>query len=258
MKRSILRLVLRDMAYQLRSFPRRNRQGEQTEDKGWGSGWFFWVYLCTFFPVLTHAYDTVEYGVVYWCGVLPLLSAGLLGRACVMRLPRMMYLCPLEQAERRRYMAVQYVVKLAVVLLCCAVFQAVPLALGYCGIGWSGAVMLAALFLSMGLNLPWSGMAYAPVNVKGSIPQTNELRGYRTVLTVQQVAAVTFYICLLLPFVKEERSYGTTLLLWCSLIAGLFLFFITGILLCRYWNALTEQMVEIGRGSYETGAVMTR
>lgn len=257
MRRGMLRMVLRDMALQLRQFPRRNRRRtEHSGERRLGDGWFFWFYLCTFFPVMIHAYDSVADTVVYWCSVLPVLAAGILCSACSMRLPRMMYLCPMGKPERRRYMTFVFEVKAAAVFCLCLLFQAIPLALGYCNVWRCMEILLAVMFLSLGLNLPWSGMAYRPVWDNGDMPKAEGLKGYRGLLLFQQLVAAFFYILLLMPFVQED--YGTYLWLWGSGIASLVLFFQTALLLICYWNTVIGLLMDYERSYPGSGTMMMR
>ena len=77
------------------------------------NAWWMYFYMLTLFPILMDVEDGVGYG-VYYCVVIPVLFAILTLQVVPMKLPKQMFLCPMEKKERRKYVHELFAVRLVV------------------------------------------------------------------------------------------------------------------------------------------------
>lgn len=181
------RIVLHDMAAQIKHF---------SMDEFIKSGnWWMIIYLLVFFPFIMHAFDEVYTTVSCYGVVLGVVVAILVGRLCPMQLPKMMYLCPMGEQERRQYIASAYWIKVGVTTAFIAIVNIILVVIGY--YSWYGAlyVVYAIFMIALGNNMLWSGVAYQNTN-KRNLPEGENLQGYQLWVIVQQMASVMYAVFL--------------------------------------------------------------
>lgn len=83
---------------------------------------WIYIYLCTLFPIMLDLNEKTEYMVCYYLMAIPLLFGIYSLSAIPIRLPKQMFLCPLSEAEREKYVKMIFVVRLVIPVLVGGIF----------------------------------------------------------------------------------------------------------------------------------------
>lgn len=83
---------------------------------------WMYIYLLTIFPIILDLNEKTEYMVRYYLVAVPLLF-GIYGLSAIpLRLPKQMFLCPLSEVEREKYVKMMFTVRLMVPVLVGGIF----------------------------------------------------------------------------------------------------------------------------------------
>lgn len=196
-KKNMCVVVWRDMLTQIRNYKwfKSNRDN--------GSITFFWViYFLCIMPLIWDAFENIKTAVLYFAFAIAFVFSMLLGTICPMRLPKIMYLCPMEAEERRKYLLTSYVTKVLLSILLSCILEAVPYALGY--VTWYSAFMavFSIAMLSISINMAGGDRAFQPSDTKDRALK-KRCSGYTGWLIGQQIYAVFYFIVM---FVGQEMT----------------------------------------------------
>ena len=72
---------------------------------------WYYLYLFCFFPIILNINETVEKMGAYYLTMLPLMLGMYTVAAIPIRLPKQMFLCPMTQAERKKYVTMLFWVR---------------------------------------------------------------------------------------------------------------------------------------------------
>lgn len=196
-KKNMCVVVWRDMLTQIRNYKwfKSNRDN--------GSITFFWViYFLCIMPLIWDAFENIKTAVLYFAFAIAFVFSMLLGTICPMRLPKIMYLCPMEAEERRKYLLTSYVTKVLLSILLSCIVEAVPYVLGY--VTWYSAFMavFSIAMLSISINMAGGDRAFQPSDTKDRALK-KRCSGYPGWLIGQQIYAVFYFIVM---FVGQEMT----------------------------------------------------
>ena len=196
-KKNMCVVVCRDMLTQIRNY----KWFKSNKDNG--SITFFWViYFLCIMPLIWDAFENIKTAVLYFAFAIAFVFSMLLGKICPMRLPKIMYLCPMEAEERRKYLLTSYVTKVLLSILLSCILEAVPYALGY--VTWYSAFMavFSIAMLSISINMAGGDRAFQPSDTKDRALK-KRCSGYTGWLIGQQIYAVFYFIVM---FVGQEMT----------------------------------------------------
>lgn len=208
-------VVWRDMLAQIKNYKWFKANTEN------GSAPIFWmIYFFCIIPLIWGAFENRKAGVLYFSFAIALVLSLLLGRICPMRLPKIMYLCPMEAEERRKYLVTSYVTKVLVSVLLSCIAEAIPYALGY--VTWYSALMAAfsVAMLTISTNMAGGDRVFQASDAKDRALK-KRCSGYNGWMIGQQIYAIFYFIIMFLgqEMTSEENMPSIMLVLFMILTA---------------------------------------
>lgn len=221
MKKSMCVMVWKDMLKQIRSYKWFRKKTEN------GTSVSFWIcYIFCILPSVGNVFREKESAVLYFTLVVALLPSMMLGTICPMRLPKIMYLCPMEAKERRQYLTTSYVSKVVLSVLISSLAEIIPLVLGY--ITWYAAVMVvfAVAMLSMSINMAGGDRVFQASDEKDrALKKRNS--NYPLWLIGQQIYAFVYFIAAFIGIVVTGGKNAPLAVLVFYLILSVINLFLT-------------------------------
>lgn len=192
MRKRMYIVVWQDMLTQIRNY-----KWFKTKTEGGASTGFWLLYLFCILPTVLNMFQEKKRAVIYFSFVGGLVLSMLMGRICPMRLPKIMYLCPMEAKERRQYLVISYVTKIFLVTLLSCVVEVIPYALGY--VTWYAAVMavFSIVMAAIGMNVAGGDRAFQPSDEKDRALK-KRCSSYPLWLIGQQIYAMFYFVIMFL------------------------------------------------------------
>lgn len=188
MKKSMCIVVWHDMLNQIRNY---KWFKTKTENSTPVSYWIMYIFCVM--PTIGNIFKTKETAILYFSLVVALVMSLMLVTICPMRLPKIMYLCPMEAKERRQYLITSYASKVVLSVLISSLAEIIPLVLGY--ITWYAAAMVvfATAMLSMSINMAGGDRAFQASDEKDrALKKRNS--NYPLWLIGQQIYAFFYFV----------------------------------------------------------------
>lgn len=170
--------------------------------------WWPGIYFLSVCPALLHVFDDYESILLYYLITIPLVFSMFVPTMHNMRLPKLMYLCPLNTEQRREYIVKSGAVRIIMSVLLDIIGVSILLACGICD--W---LMAISIFLNLALLSVAIGSG---ININGYGKITD--KGYRVIDPKNKKELLEMWVCLvaLLTFLAQYGivSYeGKSLLL---------------------------------------------
>lgn len=187
MKKSMCFMVWRDMLMQIRNYKWFRRNEENTI-----ATWRI-IYWSLVFPIWCGDWKGGRMMIEFGIFLIIFGTAMLLISVCPASLPKMMYLCPMEAQERKKYLVTAYLIKVLFTIVVCSIVEMTMLGLG--AISWYGAAVsvFSVAMMAIGGNMPEAVRAYQPADERNGVLQA-KCRGYLKWLTAQQVYSMVYLI----------------------------------------------------------------
>lgn len=162
--------------------------------------WWPGIYFLSMCPALLHAFDDYESILLYYLITIPLVFAMFVPTMHNMKLPKLMYLCPLNTAQRREYIVKSGAIRVMMSVLIDIIGVSILFACGICD--W---LMAISIFLNLALLSVAIGSG---ININGYGKITDQ--GYRVVDPKNKKELLEMWVCLiaLLTFLAQ---YGIVL-----------------------------------------------
>lgn len=122
-------------------------------------GWWWYVYFLTCLPLVLGAYKELESAITFYLLGFPLIFTMFLSVQQSMRLPKMMYLCPMSKEERKEYIIHSFVVRITVPIVINILCIALLILCGFCN-----PISALGMFIS---NVLFSIVYCSGINVNG-------------------------------------------------------------------------------------------
>ena len=170
---------------------------KESQKKG---AWWTGIYFLSMCPALLQAFDNLASILLYYLIAIPLVFAMYVPTIHNMRLPKIMYLCPLNMEQRREYIIKSCAVRIIASLLINIIGVIILLACGICD--W---LMAISIFLNLALLSVEIGSG---ININGYGKITDE--GHRVIDPKDKKELLEMWVCLvaLLTFLAQ---YGIVL-----------------------------------------------
>ncbi len=191
MRKKMYIVVWQDMLTQIRNY----RWFKTTAEGGESTG-FWLLYLFLILPIVSSIFEEKRKAVIYFSFTCGLVLSSLLGRICPMRLPKIMYLCPMEAKERRQYLKISYVTKVMISVLLSCIVLAIPLSLGY--VTWYSALIaiFSIAMLAIGTNMTGGDKVFQTSDTRGRALKKS-CSSYHLWMIGQQIYAMFYFVIML-------------------------------------------------------------
>lgn len=210
MRKNMYIVVWQDMLTQIRNY-----KWFKTKTEGGESTGFWLLYWFLIFPTVMSIFEEKRKAVIYVSFVCGMVLSSLLGRTCPMRLPKIMYLCPMEAKERRQYLVISYVTKIILVTLLSCVVEAIPYTMGC--VAWYEAVIavFSIVMAAIGMNMAGGNRTFQSSDEK-DIALKKRCSSYPLWLMGQQIYAMFYYVIMFLgrEMVAGENMPWLTMVLY--------------------------------------------
>lgn len=123
------------------------------------NGWWWYVYFFTCLPLVLGAYREFEFAVVYYLLGFPMIFTMFLSVHQSMRLPKIMYLCPMSKEERKSYIINSFIVRITVPIVANILCIVLLILCGFCN-----PITALGIFIS---NVIFSVVYCSGINVNG-------------------------------------------------------------------------------------------
>lgn len=147
--------------------------------------WWPGIYFLSVCPALLHVFDDYESILLYYLITIPLVFAMFVPTMHNMRLPKLMYLCPLNTEQRREYIVKSGAVRIIMSVLLDLIGVSILLACGICD--W---LMAISIFLNLALLSVAIGSG---ININGYGKITD--KGYRVIDPKDKKELLEMWVC---------------------------------------------------------------
>lgn len=163
------------------------------------NGWFSYLYLLGAAPLIMGVYKRVSFTITYYALIIPFVLIFLLARILPMRLPKIIYLCPLNEQERRSYIITTFWMKMLISMLLFLVADGVLMAYGYLTVIGAVFACLTAFCILLTANMHNSRTQIARTGwEETAIEVPEQIKGLTGWYAGQTIAAIIYIICLVL------------------------------------------------------------
>ena len=247
MRKKMCIVVWHDMLTQIRHYKWFKKEKEN------GVSTVLWLlYFWGILPAVTGMFQEKRRAVIYFSFLCGLVLSVTLGRICPMRLPKIMYLCPMEARERRQYLMISYVTKILLVTLLSCAIEVIPYALGY--VTWYAAVMavFSIVMVAIGMNMAGGERAFLPSDEKDRALK-KRCFGYPAWLVGQQIYAMLYYVVIFIEQEVMERESMPWLMIVFYLVLSAINLLLT-VMVLTFFQGTTEVLMNYEM-VYETDRV---
>ena len=150
--------------------------------------WWILIYFMALAPLILGVYDSVTGTLAYYLIIVPLLFTMFVPTIHTMKLPKIMYLCPLSMDERREYITKSCIIRIAAAVLVDIIAVMVLLVSGICDGLTAISILLNLMLLSVAIG---SG-----INPNGYGKIKGEDRGVRVIDPKDRKEFLEMWICL--------------------------------------------------------------
>ena len=181
------------------------RWGNIKKKNNFTNSWIF-IYMLTFFPIIMRMNDTIENLVCYYLGILPCLLGFFSITLIPICMPKQMFLCPMTEEERKKYIKMLFGVRIGVPFLAGIIGAAIILLLEYIQSGFV-VLYLVGLFsyLFCGSITTWPGSVWKGMNDKGKYVKNPKFKGLRVISSLGMLFGIFYQlIMIMLP----DSSYS--------------------------------------------------
>lgn len=238
MRKNMCRMVWRDMLHQIRNYKwfRKKENGEVETPMG------LWVIYALFLMTISEkGWQDKKTTILYFSFIITLFLSMLFGRICPMRLPKIMYLCPMEARERRQYLRISYVTKVVISVLLSCIVEIILFALGC--VTWYSALMaiFSVAMLGISINMAGGDRAFQPSDAKDRALKKS-CSGYPLWLIGQQIYAIFYLIVIFVGQMSFREENMPWLLLVCCLVLSVINLVLT-LRLLAFFQGTTEVLM---------------
>lgn len=191
--------------------------------------WWIYAYFISLWPLIMHIFDSMDAILYYYMGILPMLFCLFSATTHPMRMPKIMYLCPMDEEDRKKYVKGAYWFKLFFPLLTaipCLIILFVTVETDW----FYGATVLVGLFalgVIFGID-PGAALSNTGGQQGYRKPFLKELRIWQPLAGVVGVIS-EFFVVILMP--KAETWWEVQIFLWIVVLVQLP--FVTKLLSCQ-------------------------
>lgn len=216
MRRSMCRMVWRDMLQQIKKYKwfKKGENGEMPIG--------FWCMYALFIMTISEkGWQDKKISILFLILFVSTLFFGmLLGRICPMRLPKIMYLCPMEARERRQYLKISYVTKIIVSVLLSGIVEIVAFALDC--VTWYSALMavFSVAMLVIGINMAGGDRAFQASDAKDRALKKS-CSGYPAWLIGQQIYAIFYFIVIFVGLSIREENISWIMMVYYLVLSAI-------------------------------------
>lgn len=111
------------------------------------TAWFMYIYLSVLPMIKGVAVDR------YFFGMFPMILGILLARMYPNQISKILFLCPLTEQDRKKYLQMAYWLRVSIPMILCLGLGAVSMAWGEISLFYYAAVSLLVFFYLMGVNI---------------------------------------------------------------------------------------------------------
>lgn len=236
MRKNMCMIVWRDMLHQIRNYKWFGK-GENGEP----SSGFWIIYIFFIMTISGKLWLDKTAAILYFTFATTLVLSMLFGRICPMRLPEIMYLCPMEAEERRQYLKISYVTKVMISVLLSCMVEAIPLALGY--VTWYSALMavFSVAMLAISINMAGGDRAFQSSDAKDRALK-KRCSSYPLWLIGQQIYAMFYLVVIFVRQMSSEAEDITWILMVLCLVLSVINLLLTVIVL-TFFKGTTEVLM---------------
>lgn len=172
-------------------------------------GWFFFLNMTVILPMFVRIFDSAIGAVNYYFALVPLEFAMFAAPLHPVALPKIMYLCPMSETERREYITKAFWFKFAVPVVVSGFCMSVLLALGVTDLLQAGMVLLENILVGLAFGLDGRAAFLGEAGFRE--PVIKDLRDWQPIAGV--VGAVT--ACFVAFVAVGGREEGIVIMMLC-------------------------------------------
>lgn len=200
---------------------------------------WMYVYLLSFFPVIIDLNEKTELLARYYAMVLPLLLGIYSLSAIPIRLPKQMFLCPMNEAEREKYAKTLFIVRLLGPVLFGVVTYSVAAVAGWLDVRLLGFEYFGLVSMMIcGSITSWPGSTWERSDTKLKRLMSPELKGLYAPTMVGLIGAICCQLLVTVAWDGEPDMMFNVLVT----ISGLILT-VCDILVLRYFKPVIKNCI---------------
>ncbi len=204
--------------------------------------WWIYLYMLTIFPLLTDI-DESSGLVAYYILIIPLLYAIMTLSVVPMKLPKQMFLCPMEEWERRKYIHTLFAVRLLIPFLASIIgnFFVLLMKKGHPLILFLQILALMSLLLC-GSITTWEGSIWSSQEI-GNVKRVKDKR-LKGLLVINILGMVGSIIVMVANITTMEKV--TALTMGDGIFVGFstIILVVLDVLVVRYYPVIVEMAVD--------------